>query len=127
MGDRANIAIKQDIKDSNGQDVYIYLYTHWDGYALPFIVQKALIAGASRYGHTAYLTRIIFSHMIKDSVLDETGYGISTLIGDNNHPIIYIDDKKQNITILDKTWSYKEYRNLSKEDINVVYSSREEE
>lgn len=127
MGDRANVAIKQNVKDSDGNDVYIYLYTHWDGYTLPVIVRDALAAGSGRWGDTSYLTRILFSHMIKDSILDETGYGISTWIGDNGRPIIYINDKDQTVTILDTIWSYKDYITLSNEAINAVYSPSDED
>lgn len=107
MGDRANIAIKQEVKSD--EPVYIYFYTHWTGSELPVILQSALKRGRSRWGDDSYLNRIIFSEMIQDSVLDETGYGISTSLGDNGHEIIYVDHEAMTVTIGDKKWSFEEY------------------
>ena len=55
----------------------IFLYQHMDGYMLPEIVQSAL-AKKVRWDDPEYLTRIIFSEMIKGFIDGETGYGIST-------------------------------------------------
>jgi hypothetical protein len=109
MGDRANIAIKQQIKDEKGNPVYIYFYTHWSGSELPEILKSALIRGQSRWGDDQYLSRIIFSEMIQNDVLNETGYGIGTYIGDNEHTIIYVDNNAQTVSIGDKTYSFEEY------------------
>ena len=109
MGDRGNIAIKQDVKTKDDEPVYIYFYSHWTGSELPVILQRALQRGASRWGDEAYLNRIIFSEMIADSVMEETGYGISTSLGDNGNEIIYVDHDALNVTIGEKSWSFEEY------------------
>lgn len=71
MGDRRNVIVKQD-------DRGVALYTHWHGTQLPEIVRAAMIRGRNRWTDSAYLARIIFSEMIKDAVMDEIGYGISS-------------------------------------------------
>lgn len=77
MGDRANVCVI-------GEDVEkIFFYTHWCGSELPQTVADALSRGRMRWGDHTYLARIIFSEMIKDAVLKDTGYGIGTAPGDN--------------------------------------------
>jgi hypothetical protein len=70
VGDRGNIRIE---KDGNA----LYFYSHWGGYYLPQTLANALDRGRDRWDDPSYLTRIIFSEMIKESVEDTTGYGIS--------------------------------------------------
>lgn len=91
MGERANIVVQGD------GDAEIYLYTHWDGSFLPKVLQDALLRGKSRWNDSNYLTRIIFSQMIQNSVMDETGYGISTCIIDNNYPLLVVDCATQTV------------------------------
>lgn len=93
MGDRANIVIPQARKGVN-----IYLYTHWGGSELPTTLQAAL-ARRQRWDDDSYLTRIIFSEMIKGDVLAETGYGISTTPQDNQYPLLVVDIAKQQVRI----------------------------
>jgi len=70
MGDRGQVKITaQDNPD-------LYLYTHWGAESLPEVVAEALARGRGRWTDEEYLNRIIFSEMIQDSVLSETGYGI---------------------------------------------------
>ena len=70
MGDRAQVKItSQDNPD-------LYFYTHWGAEKLPIVVANALNRGRGRWGDYEYLNRIIFSEMIQDEVLSETGYGI---------------------------------------------------
>lgn len=71
MGDRGNVIFKY----SEGGK--IYFYTHWSGSQLKSIVKAALIRGKERWGDESYLARIVFSEMIKDDVMDVTGYGIA--------------------------------------------------
>ncbi len=88
----------------------IFLYQHWDGYCLPEIVQEAL-KKKMRWDDPEYLTRIIFSTMIKDHIEDETGYGISTSQHGDIEWLVEVDTKKQEITVkegynqLDKIWN----------------------
>ena len=102
MGDRGNVVIKED-------DEQICLYTHWDGLKLPKIVADALSRGYDRIDDFPYLTRIIFSEMIKDDVMGTTGYGIYTKSIDPNYPDIVIDLNSKNITYGEETLSAIEF------------------
>jgi len=73
MSTRSQVKIISD--DFN---VPIYLYQHCDGYALYKIVKNAIVRGKDRWNDPEYLARIIFSEMIKDSIMDDIGYGIGT-------------------------------------------------
>ncbi len=88
MGDKANVVIKED-----GEQVC--LYTHWQGYELPGILQGALNRGKERIDDFQYLTRIIFCDMIKGQEEKLTGYGITQEIHDGGDRVIILDmDKK---------------------------------
>lgn len=83
MGERANIKI------IDGEYPPVYLYGHWMGDHALEHVRHGLESG--RVGDPSYLARIIFSSMVKSDIDGETGYGISTIIGDNNYPILCVD------------------------------------
>jgi hypothetical protein len=68
MGTRAQVFMK---------DTGVYLYQHWDGDGLLGTVATA-IHRKMRWGDPEYLARIIFEDMIKDSLGEETGFGIGT-------------------------------------------------
>lgn len=86
MGDRANIYLV-DYAPRYG----IYLYTHGSGYKWPERLRRALIAGKARWGDNQYLARIIVSNVFSDIHTQETGGGVSTVIGDNSYPITVVD------------------------------------
>jgi hypothetical protein len=108
MGDRGNIRV--DDKESK-----IYLYTHWYGSEIPFILKTALIKGRERWKDAAYLTRIIFCEMLqqeKGSIDKTTGFGISLGICDNENPIYIVDVPKQRVYIETKDskgWTFEEF------------------
>lgn len=87
MGDTANVLVRE----RNSQ---VYLYTHWNGSELPKIVQRAL-KRKQCWDDGQYLARIIFCEMIKGYEDGETGYGISSVVGDGNNRIVsvYVDDQ----------------------------------
>jgi len=76
MGDRGQVKITQ----WNNQSVY--LYTHWGASELRELV-KEVLSRRVRWGDGPYLSRMIFSQMIKDDVGGELGYGIAA--GDCDH------------------------------------------
>jgi hypothetical protein len=86
VGDRGNI----EVKSYNNQPS-VFLYTHWSGTSLPAILASALKRGRDRWEDPTYLTRIIFCEMVKDELMDTTGYGISSTEGDSNHDLIVVD------------------------------------
>lgn len=106
MGDRGNIVV------SDGQSAPVFLYTHWCGSEIPMILQRALKRGKGRWGDTSYLTRIIFSEMIRGDLLESTGYGISTSMCDNEHNILFLDDVNHVVKVLKHTWG-KELEDLT--------------
>lgn len=109
MGDRGNIVMRQ--KDGN----QIFFYTHYDGSDLPRILQDALIRGEDRWDDEPYLGRIIFCELVKDDVLNNLGYGISTYETDNEHPVLYVSSESMTVQCGNDpkfTWSFKEYIKL---------------
>jgi len=90
MGDRANIVIQ-----SNGERVY--LYGHWMGHEMPAIAQRAL-QRRQRWDDASYLARIVFCEMINGHEKEETGFGISTGLTDNERPICILDIDNQMVT-----------------------------
>jgi hypothetical protein len=98
MGDRVQVNIKDDADN-------VWFYSHWNGDGVIEVVKAALTRHA-RWDDTQYLARIIFEEMIKDSIGDETGYGIGTR-GYTERRVI-VDAGNQEVTIIrdEKTvWS----------------------
>lgn len=99
MGDRGNIVIRQE-SESNRSDVWFY--THWYGYGVNKVVQKAL-AKKRRWDDESYLARIVFDELTLGKQGQETGFGISTRMQDNEHPIIILDVPAQNVLEIEET------------------------
>jgi|SRR3972149_913672 len=100
MGERGQILIK---------DTGVYLYTHWTGYNLKQILQKAL---AKKWGWdvASYLTRIIFDVMTEGKHGEKTGYGISdNQQSDLNWPLLIVDVKNQMVIEELKLWSFENF------------------
>lgn len=105
MGDRANVVIV------DGEFSKVFLYTHWGGSELPALVQTSLKRSGSRWNDAPYLTRAIFCDMVKGDEEGLTGYGISSRMCDNEHPLIVLDAKAQTVTF--ETEDGVELRKLS--------------
>lgn len=95
MGDRGNVCIREQTENV---DADVYLYTHWRGSDLPEIVRQAL-AKQWRWDDAPYLARIILNEMQGED-RRETGFGISTTIGDNENPIIVVDVQAKTVAIV---------------------------
>jgi hypothetical protein len=108
MGCRGNIFVKDS---TNKISTGVYLYTHWRGDQVRQILKDALKQNPDRWDDEPYLTRIIFSQMIKDDVESTTGYGISTYETDNENPIPHVDCGLQKVKIGDEEWSFKDFCN----------------
>ena len=119
MGDRGNVFF---VDGKAGKELAgIYMYSHWGGGFLPAQVRAALHRGRGRWGDSQYLARIMFCELIQEDVVGETGFGLSTQIGDNEHSIIRVDDASQRVSFhepgreknpKDKgtaSWTYEEY------------------
>ena len=125
MGDRGNIRVK-DWKSGA-----VYLYSHWGGSGLPHLVRDVL-KREQRWDDPLYLARMLFSTMVGDDTEGETGFGISVTIGDNTHPVVCVDCKKQLVGWNSKlnhkskkvdeskfthTWPFKDYLDLTDEQL----------
>jgi hypothetical protein len=99
MGDRGNIAILT----GTGQ---VWFYTHWRGSELTSIVKQAL-SRKERWDDSPYLARILWDSCVpSDRHGGDTGFGIDSRIGDNEHPIVCVDVPKQRVfTILEEQLS----------------------
>ena len=96
MGDRANVVVP----DPYNKGQATYLYTHWQGHELPDTLGAALDRGRGRWTDYAYLTRIIFNQMTAGQEMQETGFGISTCIGDNSYPLLVVDTEAQVVRVV---------------------------
>lgn len=99
MGDRGNIVFEEDFTGSR-----IFFYTHWQGSALPHILQKGMICGRGRWGDDSYLARILFCNLVGGNGGSETGYGISTTVCDNEHDFLLVDNKNKKILRVGAHW-----------------------
>lgn len=95
MGDRGNIVIRSS---QNSIDD-VWFYTHWSGSDIEQTARKAL-SKKWRWGDSSYLARIVFDELTAGQQGEETGFGISTKLQDNEHPILIIDDDKQQVYII---------------------------
>lgn len=102
MGDRGNIVILRNSRPD------LYFYTHWTGSALPEIVASGLKRGKDRWGDDPYLNRILFCELVKDDVLEDTGYGIDTVMGDGGTEL-YVDHQKQTVEYEGESYSFERF------------------
>lgn len=96
MGDRGNIVVQDGSIEKR-----IYLYAHWQGEYLPQILYSVL-RRRERWGDASYLTRMIFCAMVKGYEDKDTGWGISTELGDNEHPLIIVNPEESVIWFEDE-------------------------
>ena len=111
MGDRAQVHIVANKNKQYNHDVW--LYTHWRGTGLPETVAYAISRG-ERWTDAEYLTRIIFSEMIKEEVDSELGYGIGNHQHGDVYRVITVDVDEQEVTIdgwseVPDTYSFAEF------------------
>lgn len=93
MGDRGNIVIRQG--KTNADDVWFY--GHWSGSVMGQVVRDALAKGW-RWTDPSYLARIVFDELTKGHQGEETSFGISASIGDNDgYPVIVVDVPQQSV------------------------------
>ncbi len=135
MGDRANVFVIDDL-NADETPRGVFLYAHWGGEELPQIVQRAF-ARKQRWDDPPYLARIIFCEMVRGFEDGETGFGISSVIGDNEHLIITVDPDEERISFchperlfsdgVEKSavasWSFEEYIALSPEVLEKAWFS----
>ena len=116
----------------------VYLYTHKKGLELFPILQAALIRGKDKLQDEQYLTRIVFSEMIKETDLNDVdNFGISAFLGDNELPIFVVDGYNGRVLLEDGqclttcpypgvAWTFNEFVKL-KEDPRIAILQAEYE
>jgi hypothetical protein len=100
MGDRGNIVLRYT-RYGTDDTSDIYLYSHWGGSELPTTLADALDSkiGRNRWHDDSYLARIIFDRLTAGDQGEETGFGIAPWIGDNEHPLLFVDLDKKTVTV----------------------------
>ena len=103
MGARCTFVFKQQ------EDLAVALYSHWGEDSMYGDLARALQHAAVRKGDGEYYTRMAVSYLLKDSIMDETGFGLyacnpNTALSYMDHPIL-ID--LTNNTITDETGSHE--------------------
>jgi len=73
VGARINYVFK------DGTDTSVVLYSHWGQYEWQTDIAGALQHAKPRWGDSQYGTRMMISYLIKDSLMDETGFGIYSI------------------------------------------------
>lgn len=93
MGDRANIVVRDRWVKNPGEREAVVLYSHWGGYELPETLRLAL-AKRARWDDESYLARIIFDVMLEGAHGEETGFGISTRLPDNQYDLLVLENER---------------------------------
>lgn len=120
-----------------GDTTGIYLYTHSGGSGLPDIVRESLVRGEERWGDEAYFARVLFSDLIQGAERELTGFGITTYLTDNEHPIVVVDCEKMTVGFAEpgsepttyRSWTFEEFIAAAPDERNEVFQrgSGEEE
>jgi Tfp pilus assembly protein PilX len=91
VGARINYVFK------DGTDTSVVLYSHWGQSEWQTDIAGALQHAKPRWGDSQYGTRMMISYLIKDSLMDETGFGIYSIaegsydLGDQTVVIDFVD------------------------------------
>jgi hypothetical protein len=70
MGARVNFVF------NDGTNHAVGLYSHWGADSWEQDLAQAIKHAEPRLGDYSYWTRMVISHLIKDEIMAETGYGI---------------------------------------------------
>lgn len=95
MGARINYVFK------DGRDSSVVLYSHWGQDSWETDIAGALQHAKPRWGDSEYGTRMMISYLIKDSLMDETGFGIYSVSGDDHDfgdQVVVIDFTDKTVT-----------------------------
>jgi hypothetical protein len=83
MGARINFVFKDSETAIGEPSSSVVLYSHWGQDSWQPDLAMALAHARPRWDDSSYATRMIISYLIQDSILDETGFGIYSVNGDN--------------------------------------------
>jgi len=77
MGARINYVFK------DGTDSSVVLYSHWGQTGWENDIAAALVHAKPRLADSSYATRMMISYLIQNDILEETGFGIYSVTGEN--------------------------------------------
>jgi hypothetical protein len=77
MGARINFVFK------DGTDSSVVLYSHWGQTDWEHDIAAALEHSKPRWMDSSYGVRMMISYLIQDNILDQTGFGIYAVSGNN--------------------------------------------
>jgi len=95
MGARINFVFK-DVED----EASVVLYSHWGETEWHRDLAMALQHSKPRWNDVAYFTRMMISYLMQDSILEETGFGIYAVQGNNfelGDTTVVIDMEKETV------------------------------
>ena len=96
MGARINFVFK-DSEDGPS----VVLYSHWGQTYWQPEIAYALRHAKARWQDSSYGTRMMISHLIQDNILDEHGFGIYAINGNNydlGEQTVIVDFTNQTVT-----------------------------
>ena len=107
MGARINFVF------DDGTESLVVLYSHWGEDTWEDDLTGALVHAQPRKGDYSYFTRMVISHLMKDQMLDETGFGIYAInrseIANNFDKTVVLDLVNNLLTDLDNGNSVELY------------------
>jgi len=83
MGARINFVFKDSEPAIGEPSSSVVLYSHWGQDSWHTDIAAALAHAKPRWNDSSYGTRMMISYLIQDSVLEETGFGIYSINGNN--------------------------------------------
>ena len=111
MGCRGTIEIWENGAAPKDEESPVVLYTHWGAHEMLSDL-KEVLSKRKRWGDASYLSRMIFSKMIRDDIDGETGYGIMTNNVNDAEQEIVVDCDRQEIIVKgndnNKTYTFSE-------------------
>lgn len=97
MGSRINFLFK----DSDEGAPSVVLYSHWGQHTWQPDIAHALTHAKLRWNDSSYGIRMMISYLMKDSILDETGFGLFAVSGDHydlGEQTVIIDFTEKTVT-----------------------------
>ena len=111
MGCRGTIEIWENGAAPKDEEAPVVLYTHWGAHEMLSDL-KEVLSRRKRWGDASYLSRMIFSKMIRNDIEGETGYGIMTNNINDAEQEIVVDCDRQEIIVKgndnNKTYAFSE-------------------
>jgi hypothetical protein len=111
MGARINFVF------DDGTESLVVLYSHWGENTWQDDLAGALDHAQNRKGDHSYFTRMVISHLIKDDILRETGFGIYAIgrdhVGKGWDKTVVLDLLNNVVTDLDEDNSIPFYGEMA--------------